>query len=180
MPRDLKVEALNHKDKLSKIKVALFDVDGILTDGHIHWDGEAVGFNRSTHTLDGYGLKVLRNAGLKVGIITGGNSIGVEKRFKDNLNLDYVFMGNEDKREAFKAVMDDGFSAEEILYMGDEFFDIPLLKKAGFSATVPLASIEVQDVVDYVTERMPGQAPAREVIDMVRYAQGIVPEVPEF
>ncbi len=180
MPRDLRAESEKYSVKLKAIKVALFDVDGILTDGSIHWGGDVLGFNRSTNTLDGYGLKMLRKAGLKVGVITGGNSIGVLKRFKENLNLDYVFMGNEDKREAFKAVMKDGFKADEIMYMGDEFFDVPLLKKAGFSATVPSASHEVQEVVDYVTERYPGQAPAREVIDLLRYQQNIVPEIPDF
>jgi len=180
MPRDLRAESEKYSVKLKAIKVALFDVDGILTDGSIHWGGDVLGFNRSTNTLDGYGLKMLRKAGLKVGVITGGNSIGVLKRFKENLNLDYVFMGNEDKREAFKAVMKDGFKADEIMYMGDEFFDVPLLKKAGFSATVPSASHEVQEVVDDVTERYPGQAPAREVIDLLRYQQNIVPEIPDF
>ncbi|MFZ9000574.1 MAG: KdsC family phosphatase [Bacteriovoracaceae bacterium] len=180
MVRDLRAESKRFSEKLKKIKVTLFDVDGILTDGSVYWDGDDLGFNRSTNTLDGYGLKMLRKAGIKVGVITGGNSIGVLKRFKDNLSLDYVFMGNEDKREAFKAVMKDGYKADEILYMGDEFFDVPLLKKAGFSATVPSASHEIQEVVDYVTERYPGQAPAREVMDLIRYEQGIIPEIPDF
>lgn len=176
---NLREIAKKHLKKLKNIKVALFDVDGVLTNGHISWDGEDIGFNRSTHAQDGYGLKVLMAAGIKVGVISGGNSIGVIKRFKENLNLNYVFLGNEDKREAFNNVLDDGFKKEEILYMGDEFFDIPLLKAAGFSATVPHSSHEVQEVVDYVTYRKGGEACAREVIDLVRYAQEIIPEIPE-
>jgi 3-deoxy-D-manno-octulosonate 8-phosphate phosphatase (KDO 8-P phosphatase) len=76
--------------------------------------------------------------------------------------------------------MDLGYEAEEILYMGDEFFDIPLLKKAGFSATVPSSSHEVKEVVDYVTYIDSGMGCAREVIDLVRYAQNIVPVIEDF
>jgi 3-deoxy-D-manno-octulosonate 8-phosphate phosphatase (KDO 8-P phosphatase) len=177
---DLRSLAIHYEKKLKKIKACLFDVDGVLTDGKIRFDGEEMGFNRSTHTSDGYGLKVLRQAGLKVGVISGGNSIGVEKRFRDNLKLDFIFLGNEDKREAYQAILDKGYKDEEILYMGDEFFDLPLLKRCGFSATVPGASLEVQENVDYVTTRSGGEGAAREVIDMLRYAQKIVPKVLDF
>jgi 3-deoxy-D-manno-octulosonate 8-phosphate phosphatase (KDO 8-P phosphatase) len=180
MNLDLREISSKYSDKLSKIKVALFDVDGILTNGLISWDGEPVGFNRSTHTQDGYGLKVLMQAGIKVGVISGGNSEGVVKRFRENLNLDYVYLGNEDKREAYLKVLDKGHKDEEILYMGDEFFDLPLLKRAGFSATVPNASYEIREAVDYVTIRPSGQACVREVIDLIRYAQGIVPNIKDF
>ena len=64
-------------------------------------------------------------------------------------------------------------AADEILYMGDELFDLPLLKKAGFSSTVPNTTEEVTTMVDYVTERKSGEGCAREVMDLVRYAQGI-------
>lgn len=177
---NLRENAKKFEQKLKKIKVCLFDIDGILTDGRIHYDGEEMGFNRSTHALDGYGLKVLMNAGLKVGVISGGMSLGMQKRFEENLHLNYVFLGNEDKREAFKSILNDGFEASEILYMGDEFFDLPLLMEAGFSATVPNASHEIKERVDYVTTRLSGEGCAREVMDMVRYAQGIFPEVPGF
>ncbi len=180
MNLDLREVSKNFSDQLSKIKVALFDVDGILTNGLISWDGDPVGFNRSTHTQDGYGLKILMQAGIKVGVISGGQSVGVVKRFKENLDLDYVFLGNEDKRAAYLKILDKGHKDEEILYMGDEFFDLPLLKRAGFSATVPNASFEIRDIVDYVTVRPSGQACVREVIDLIRYAQGIVPKIEEF
>lgn len=177
---DLRSRARDYEAKLKKIRVCLFDVDGVLTDGKIRFDGEEMGFNRSTHTSDGYGLKVLREAGLRVGVISGGNSIGVEKRFKENLKLDYIFLGNEDKRKAYQEVLDKGFKDEEVLYMGDEFFDLPLLQRCGFSASVPGASLEVQESVDYVTTRSGGEGAAREVIDLLRYAQGIVPRVLDF
>lgn len=174
---DIRALALKHLEKLKKIKVCLFDIDNVLTDGRIHYDGEEMGFNRSTHALDGYGLKVLMQAGLKVGVISGGISVGMQKRFEENLKLDYVFLGNEDKRSAFKKILADGFTPDQVLYMGDEFFDLPLLMAAGFSVSVKNASHEVQERVDYIAHRNPGEGCVREVVDMVRYAQGIYPEV---
>lgn len=177
---DLRAESKKFEDKLKNIKACAFDVDGILTDGKVWWHGEEVGWNRTTHTSDGYGFHMLMRAGLKIGIITGGKSFSIDKRFTDNLKLDFVFKGSDDKRGAFKEIMAMGFEANEILYMGDEFFDLPLLKKAGFSATVPSASHEIREAVDYVTHLDSGEGCAREVIDMLRYVQGIVPTIEDF
>jgi len=176
MSSNLREIAKKFSDKLSKIKVVAFDVDGILTDGKVWYSGDEMGWNRVTDTRDGYGLKMLKEFGFKVGVITGGDSLSVIKRFKENLKLDFVYYGNEDKRESFKLLLDEGYKAEEILYMGDEFFDLPLLMAAGFSASVPNASLEVLERVDYVTS-IPGVGSAREVIDLLRYARGLYPKV---
>ena len=171
--------ARKYEDKLRPIKVFLTDVDGILTDGKIYFAGDEVGFNRFFHVHDGYGFKLLQAAGIKVGIISGGASLGLEKRFS-TLKVEYCFIGNEDKREAYLKIKEDGFKDSEILYMGDELFDLPILKRAGFCATVPSACLEVQEVVDYTTFRESGQGCVREVIDIVRFAQNIVSFVPDF
>lgn len=176
---DLKKVAKTHKKKLEKIKVFLLDVDGILTNGLIYYASGEVGFNRFFHAQDGFGIKILRRAGIKVGVISGGDSLGLRKRV-EYLGLDYSFLGNEDKRQAYLAILEEGYTDEEILYMGDEFFDIPLMKKAGFAATVPEVSQEVIEATDYVTRREGGKACVREVIDLLRYAQNIVPEIPDF
>jgi len=176
----LKITAKRFEDKLKKIKIVCFDLDGILTDSHVWWSSEEVGFNRTFCIYDGYGMKVLMKAGLKVGVITGGNSVSVTKRV-EQLGLNFCYAGKEDKRSAFLDLLERyKVSAEEVLYMGDELFDIPLLKKAGFSATVPNCSEEVKEVVDYVTIKESGKGCAREVIDLVRYAQGIVPDKQDF
>ncbi|MEC7275124.1 MAG: HAD hydrolase family protein [Bdellovibrionota bacterium] len=168
--------AKRFEEKLKKIKVCAFDVDGILTDGRVWWQDETIGWNRYTNIHDGYGLKVLQRAGYKVGVITGGDSFSITKRFGDNLKLDFIFKGNEDKRDAFRSLMSEGYDRSEILYMGDEHFDMPLLRAAGFSATVPEAGFEVKAVCDYVTTASGGAGAAREVIDMLRVACGILPE----
>lgn len=174
---DLREISKKYSDKLKKIKICLFDVDGVLTNGKLFWASEEVGFNRQFHTHDGYGLKILMRAGIKVGIITGGDSIGVRKRF-EGLGVNYLYMGNEDKRQSFDEILKkEGLNDEDALYMGDEFFDLPLLKRAGFSASVPNASIEVREEVDYVTVRESGNACVREVIDLLRHAQNIIPDI---
>lgn len=177
---NLKLLAKKHAKKLKKIKVVVFDVDGVLTNGQVFWNGEEVGFNRIYYVPDGYGIKVLLEAGIQVGIITGGNSESVKRRF-DLLKIPYIFTGNEDKREGFLQIKKQmKCEYAEMLYMGDEHFDIPLLKKAGFAATVDHANDEVKKVCDYVAHKPGGFGAVREVIDMLRYAQGIVPHVPDF
>jgi 3-deoxy-D-manno-octulosonate 8-phosphate phosphatase (KDO 8-P phosphatase) len=178
--RDLKAEAIKYADQLKKIKVCAFDVDGVLTDGKVWWAGEEIGWNRATNIRDGYGLVLLKRLGYKVGVITGGDSLSVVKRFEENLKLDFVYSGNEDKREAYKDLLSKGYDKSEILYMGDEHFDMPLLKVTGFSATVPQASHEVKEVVDYITECPGGEGAVREVIDLLRLACNITPQIPEF
>jgi 3-deoxy-D-manno-octulosonate 8-phosphate phosphatase (KDO 8-P phosphatase) len=177
---NLKVTAKKFEEKLKKIKVVALDLDGILTDSHVWWASEEVGFNRTFCIYDGYGMKVLMKAGIKVGVITGGNSVSVTKRV-EQLGLDFCYAGNEDKRAGFLNLLERyNVKAEEVLYMGDELFDIPILKKAGFSATVPNTTDEVKEMVDYVTIRESGKGCAREVMDLVRYAQNIHPQHEEF
>lgn len=176
----LRDTAKKYEAKLKKIKLVAFDLDGILTDGHLWYAGEEVGWNRTFYIYDGYAMKLLMKAGIKVGVITGGNSLSVNKRV-ELLKLDFLHQGSEDKRKAFLDVQEKfNVKADEILYMGDELFDIPLLKKAGFSATVPNTCEEVKEVVDYVTIRESGKGCAREVMDLLRYAQGIEPVVEDF
>ena len=179
--RDLREIANHFKEKLQKIKVLAFDVDGVLTNGQLIFFGGEVGWNRSFHTRDGYMMKELIRQGYKVGVITGGDSRGVFERFgKDGkgLGLDFIFAGDEDKRASYKKVKELGFTDEQILYVGDEFFDLPVLKECGFSVTVPEASHEVKESVDYVTQTAGGMGAAREVMDIFRYANNIKPKVP--
>lgn len=159
-----------HQDKLKKIKCALFDVDGILTDGRILYMGEEMGWNRFFNIYDGYGIKRLMANGIHVGIISGGDSRGLTERFIINLGIpkELCHFGNEDKVDAYEAVKKHlGLEDHEISYMGDEMFDIPLLEKVGFSASVPGASFIVQEKVDYVSAKAGGEGAGREVMDLI-------------
>ncbi len=172
--------AKKYEEKLKKIKAFLIDADGILTTGHIYFHDEKTGFNRFFHVADGYGIKILKRAGIKVGIISGGSSMGLKMRTQNPL-VDFSYLGNEDKRDAYTDILEKTkLKDEEILYMGDELFDIPLLKRVGFSATAKNATFEVREIVDYITTTNSGMGCVREVIDILRFAQGIHPEIPEF
>jgi 3-deoxy-D-manno-octulosonate 8-phosphate phosphatase (KDO 8-P phosphatase) len=175
---DFKSLAKQFEKKLSPIKVFLCDVDGVLTNGQLFYSGSEMEWNRFFHASDGFGLKLLMKSGLKVGVISGGGSQGLKNRIS-NLGLDYGLIGNEDKNDAYRSILNDGFKPEEILYIGDELFDIPLLKKSGFSACPPHSSLEIQECVDYVTHRAAGEACVREVIDILRIVQNIVPSYPD-
>ncbi len=178
--KQIVVAAHKFKDRLSKIKVLAFDIDGILTNGAMTYLNDEIGFNRTYHILDGYGMKMMKDLGFKVGVISGADGKPVRKRFQDILKCDFVFLGNEDKREAYKSLLGLGFKDEEILYMGDEFIDIAILKRVGFAATVPNSSVEIQEVAHYITKREGGNGAAREVMDMVRYAQNLKAPTFEF
>ncbi len=167
-------------DKLKKIKLFLFDVDGILTDGKIIWDSNNNEFLRTYHIRDGYGLRLLIEGGYKVGIISGGDSKNVRKRF-EILGAHYMYLGKLDKRESYlDAQKKAGVNDSETLYMGDELFDTPLLNKAGFSATVADTTDEVKSYVDYITTKHGGHGAVREVIDHFRNAVDLKANIKDF
>ncbi|MBC7691062.1 MAG: HAD hydrolase family protein [Methylotenera sp.] len=168
------LETADIQARLKKIKMLLLDVDGVLTDGRIFWLEEH-GWTRFFHVKDGYGLKLLQKAGIKVGVISGGDSKDVRTRV-EFLKLDYVFLGDENKIVAFdKIVAASGLKPEEIAFMGDELFDIPVIERVGFSATVPHAVDPVKAHANYITETEGGWGAVREVADAIRKAQGIGP-----
>lgn len=165
------LETTEIQNRLKKIKLLLLDVDGVLTDGRIFWQDEQ-GWTRFFHVKDGYGLKLLMKAGIQVGVISGGDSKDVKTRV-EFLKLNYSFLGDENKIVAFdKIVAASGLKPDEIAFMGDELFDIPVLEKVGFSATVPHAVDPVKERVHYITQHEGGWGAVREVADAIRKAQG--------
>lgn len=159
-----------HEKKLKKIKCVLFDVDGVLTDGRVFYSGDEMGWNRFFNIYDGYGIKRLMANGIHVGIISGGDSRGLTERFIINLKIpkELCYFGDEDKIHAYEDIKAKlHLGDDEISYVGDEIFDIPLLEKVGFSATVPDASFLVQEKVDFVTTKKGGYGAGREVMDLI-------------
>jgi len=180
MPLDLKEKAVLLKDKLSKIRVCIFDVDGVLSDGRVFYAGQEVGFNRFFNIQDGFGIMMLLKNDFKVGLISGLDSVGVVERAKA-LKLSFTYLGKQDKRDSYLDVLKRyNVTDEEVLYMGDDFIDLPLLKRVGFSATPPSASVEIQESVDYVSRRSPGMGCVREVIELLRYANDLHFKIEDF
>jgi len=165
------LDAPDLQARLKKIKLLLLDVDGVMTDGRIFWL-ESSGWVRHFHVKDGYGLKLLMKSGVQVGIISGGISKDVETRAKF-LNVQHVFLGDEDKLKALEKIQAaTGFEKDEIAFMGDDLFDLPVLEVVGFSASVPHAVEPVKNRVHYVTQYPGGFGAVREIADAIRKAQG--------
>lgn len=154
------------RDKLKKIKMLIMDVDGVLTDGSIVYSsqGEEI---KTFNVHDGYGIELLRLSGIHPAIITGRNSKIVETRARD-LKIEDLVQGTIDKVPAAESFAKKyNLSFEEIAFIGDDLFDIPLLQKVGFSCAPKNARKEVKRIVDYVTKQEGGKGAVREVIDMI-------------
>lgn len=162
------------RSRLKKIKLLILDVDGVMTDGRVFWL-EGHGWTRNFHTKDGYGLKLLMKLGIQVAVISGGDSKDVRTRM-EFLKINHIFLGDEDKLKALEKIQNaTGFTFDQMAFMGDELFDIPVMEKVGFSATVPHAVDAVKARAYYVTETSGGWGAVREVSDAIRKAQGLGP-----
>jgi 3-deoxy-D-manno-octulosonate 8-phosphate phosphatase (KDO 8-P phosphatase) len=162
---------LEHMQRAARVKVMIFDVDGVLTDGSLTYgpDGEAT---KTFYVLDGLGIQLLQKTGVQTAIISARNSPIVVKRAAD-LGITHVHQGQHDKRLAFaKLLADTGFTADECGYIGDDVIDLPLFTRVGFAVTVPSGHPEVQHRAHYVTKNPGGRGAVREVCDMVMRAQG--------
>ena len=168
------LETTDIQNRLKKLKLLILDVDGVMTDGRIFWlDGH--GWTRHFHIKDGYGLKLLMKCGIDVAVISGGDSQDVRHRM-DFLKIKHVFLGDEDKLKALDKIVEaTGLSTEQMAFMGDDLFDIPVIERVGFSATVPHAVEPVKRRVHYITESLGGWGAVREVADAIRVAQGLGP-----
>ncbi len=152
--------------RLKKIKMLALDVDGVLTDCRVFMDGSGE-WRRFFSIRDGYGIVRLQELGYKVAIITASKAKDIKERAQV-LKVDYFHDGNFDKLSEFQQLMKkSGFKAHEIAYMGDDLFDIPVLKEVGFAATVPEAMNEVFSAVQYTTKCPGGNGAVREVCEMI-------------
>ena len=170
---------LSAVSRARKIKLLLFDVDGVLTDNKIYLfpvpdEGkqqlvvEAKGF--SAH--DGAGISLARLGGLRTGLITRRTSETVALRARD-LRLEYVYQGVRDKLKAFREILDrEETSASEAAFVGDDVIDLPPMQNCGFSVAVANARSEVKKAAHYVTPHAGGEGALRDVVDYILKAQG--------
>ncbi|XOF34439.1 MAG: KdsC family phosphatase [Candidatus Electrothrix sp. YB6] len=159
--------------RAKKVELLLLDVDGVLTDGILFYSGtaeEMKGFN----TQDGFGLRLLREAGLAVGLITARSSEAVFRRAEE-LKLDHVYTDCRNKAEIYNEILfQSGRKPEQTAYMGDDWLDLPVLLQVGCSFAPADAAPEVRRQVDYVTERCGGHGAVREACDLILEARGLL------
>lgn len=158
-------------DRARRVRLMLFDVDGVLTDGRLWYgpDGEAL---KAFHVLDGHGIKLLVHTGTAVALLSGRSSPAVARRAAE-LGIAQVLQGIEDKRSAFEALASKlAIPLQETGYMGDEVVDLPVLRCCGFACAPPGAHARVLASVHYVTRAAAGRGAAREACEFVLQAQG--------
>ena len=162
---------LEHMRRAAAVKVMIFDVDGVLTDGSLTYgpDGEVT---KTFFVLDGLGIQLLNKTGVQTAIISARKSPIVVKRAAD-LGIAHVYQGIHDKRIGFAELLQaTGVSPEECGYIGDDVIDLPLFTRVGLAITVPSGHPEVQHRAHYVTRIAGGKGAVREVCDMIMRAQG--------
>ena len=162
--------------RAAPIRLLLLDVDGVLTDGSILYSQEGKE-SKFFNTQDGFGLRLLLEAGMETGVITARTSEAVTRRTED-LKMRYVYQGVPDKLSAYKEITrQSGLKPFEIAYMGDDWLDLVLLTRVGFAAVPANGVAEVQDVAHYVSGRAGGHGAVREVCDLLLEAKGIMQQV---
>ena len=157
--------------RASAIRLLVLDVDGVLTDGRLNF-GEAGEVFKSFHTLDGHGIKMLIESGVKVAILSGRRSGAVERRAAD-LGIAEVVQGADDKRAGLEAMLKRmGLAAGQCAFMGDDLPDLPAMTLCALAATVPGSPDAVKARSHYVTQRGGGDGAVRELCELIMRAQG--------
>jgi 3-deoxy-D-manno-octulosonate 8-phosphate phosphatase (KDO 8-P phosphatase) len=153
------------------LKLMIFDVDGVMTDGTLYYSerGEEL---KAFNSRDGHGIKMLRQYGVEVALITARNSRAVELRATD-LGIAHLYQGAQDKRSAYAALLAQlGLAAGQSGYMGDDLLDLALITRCGFAATVPAAPEALKSRAHYVANAPGGHGAVREVCEFILRAQG--------
>lgn len=157
--------------KAQGLRAALFDVDGVLTDGRLHYgaEGEVL---KSFNVLDGHGLKLLRAGGILPVVVTGRDSPAVRRRLAD-LGIVHAAFGAADKLAAAEALLQPlGLGWGELAVMGDDWPDLPLLQRARLACAPAQAHAQVRALADHVTEARGGEGAVRECCDLLLTAAG--------
>lgn len=169
-------------ERARKVKVILMDVDGVMTDGKLYYlpgaDGACVelkGFN----SQDGLALHFCHQVGIATGVISGRVSPGTVERCR-MLNMRYVYQGLLEKTETYESILKDaGVVDDEVVFIGDDFTDVPLILRAGLGVAVGNARDEVKRSAHYTTNTPGGEGAVREVVEIILKAQGLWDKVLE-
>ncbi|MGH8495351.1 MAG: KdsC family phosphatase [Gammaproteobacteria bacterium] len=158
------------EERAAGIRLVVFDVDGVLTDGVLTFgaDGREL---KSFFVRDGHGIKALRAAGIEVAVISGRNSEAVSRRMGE-LGVEHVFQGDDDKLPIYAALVDRlGMNREQVAYVGDDVPDLPVLRKAGLPIAVADAHPDLRAAVAWTTPSPGGRGAVRDVCDLLLQAR---------
>ncbi|MDH5301160.1 MAG: 3-deoxy-manno-octulosonate-8-phosphatase KdsC [Gammaproteobacteria bacterium] len=156
--------------KAAQVKLVIFDVDGVLTDGRLYVteSGDEI---KAFHSRDGHGMKMLQSTGVNVGIITGRTS-GIVTHRMNELGIKHVYQGQKDKVPAFRELISKlELSPEQVAYVGDDVVDLPVMLKVGLAIAVQDAHSLVKKHAHWQTPNLGGQGAARDVCELIMEAQ---------
>ena len=158
-------------DRAAAIRLVIFDVDGVLTDGRLYFasSGDEL---KAFHIRDGLGIKMLLDAGVGVAVISGRRAASVERRLAD-LGIVHAYLGVHDKRVAFAELLARlGLDASQVAYVGDDLIDLPVMIQVGLAIAVQDADAFVRQHAHWQTPSRGGQGAAREVCELILEARG--------
>ena len=162
--------------RAKEIRLLLLDVDGVLTNGALHYSGSAEE-SKSFHTQDGFGIRLLQEAGIDTGVITARKSEVVARRAGE-LKMRYIYQGTRNKNEALKEILQvSGYRPFQVAYMGDDWLDLVLLQQVGLAIAPANAVREVKEIAHFVTEREGGAGAVRDACDLILEAKNLVTEM---
>jgi len=175
-------EALSAQDRARRVRVLLYDVDGVLTNGDItiipDRDGDAVEV-KSFSAHDGLGISLARLAGLKIGFITKRNSQVVAIRARD-LKIDYVFQGQSHKMDAVRQILAaEGCTLKEVAYVGDDIIDLPVMRSVGLAIATANARPQIKAMAHFITPLAGGAGAGRDAIDFLLEVRGVLAQTIE-
>jgi 3-deoxy-D-manno-octulosonate 8-phosphate phosphatase (KDO 8-P phosphatase) len=158
-------------ERAAKIKLMIFDVDGVMTDGGLYYGAEGE-LAKRFNVLDGHGIIALQKSGVETALITARQSDILAQRAA-GLGITHVHQGARDKRAVFEELISRlGIGAEQCGFVGDDVIDLPILTRVGFAASVANGHAEVRRRVHYVTGNTGGHGAVRELCDLILHAQG--------
>jgi 3-deoxy-D-manno-octulosonate 8-phosphate phosphatase (KDO 8-P phosphatase) len=158
-------------EKIKQLKLLILDVDGVLTDGRLFFDQQGNEY-KCFHARDGHGLKLLKQTGVEIAVISGRSSATVALRMK-NLGIEHVYQGHENKRMAFQEILQNlQLTPNQVAHVGDDLLDLPIMTQVGFAIAVQDANFAVKQYADWCTQTLGGQGAVREVCDLIMQVQG--------
>jgi len=157
-------------DRLAPIKLVIFDVDGVLTDGRIIIDDQGVE-SKFFNVRDGHGIKLLQRAGLRAAFLTGRQSRVVDRRAEE-LGVRLIYQGAKNKIEIYEKILTEQKMADpEIAYAGDDLVDLPVMRRVGLALAPADAVVEVKAAAHYVCRSAGGHGAAREMVELILKGQ---------
>ncbi|NOY62214.1 MAG: 3-deoxy-manno-octulosonate-8-phosphatase KdsC [Gammaproteobacteria bacterium] len=154
-----------------QIKLVIFDVDGVLTDGRLYFgpDGDEY---KTFHSRDGLGMNMLQHSGILIGIITARTSQAVAKRMQ-GLGIEHLYQGQQNKLPAYQALLEKlSLQSQQVAYVGDDLIDLPIMRRVGLAVAVQDAHALVKQHSHWQTPHGGGQGAVRDVCELILEAQG--------